>query len=116
MKNQRIICGLIVLCLLFACGPCYAYWVWSSETNKWVNPIYKIFDTAEEQFTWAKAYFDEGDYRKAIFEFKKILKKFRKSSLAPEAKFHIAVCYEKLGKLKQSYEAYQSVIGRADCL
>jgi len=106
---KKIAC-FIVVCLFFLCRHGYAYWVWSPQTNKWVNPVYRTFDTPEEQFNWAKKYFDDGDYRKAISEFKKVLKKFKESAFAPEAKYYLGLCYEKLGKLYPAFETYQSVI------
>ncbi len=102
---------LILIVLLISINQnCFAYWVWSPKTGKWINPVYRTFDTAEEQFNWAKNYFDEEDYRKAIFEFKKVLKKFRESKFAPEAKYFIGFSYEKLGKLRPAFKTYEEVI------
>jgi len=56
------------------------------------------------------AYFEEEDYGKAIFEFKKILKNFPKSELAPDAKFYIAMSLAKLNKWYPAFAAFQKVI------
>jgi len=110
MKNFKTLLFLIFLCTMILVQSCYAYWIWSPETKKWVNPIYKIFDTPQEQFDWAMGYYEEGDYVKAIFEFKKILKKFSKDELAPESKFYIAMSLSKLNKWYPAFEAFQKVI------
>jgi len=101
---------LVIFCLLMLSVECYAYWVWSPETNKWINPQYRVFDTPQEQFEWAKGYFDQGDYRKALSEFRKLVRKFKKDRLAPEAMFYIGQCYEEIGKIYKAYEEYQNII------
>ncbi|MBU1044329.1 MAG: outer membrane protein assembly factor BamD [Candidatus Omnitrophica bacterium] len=110
MKNYKTIFCLVLLCVCLLTQSCYAYWVWSPQTNKWVNPIYKVFDTPKEQYDWAMAYFEEADYSKAIFEFKKILKHFPKDELAPEAKFYIAQSLANMNKWDRALEAFQKVI------
>ncbi|MFH1061578.1 MAG: outer membrane protein assembly factor BamD [Candidatus Omnitrophota bacterium] len=110
MKNYKTIIGLVLLSLALLAQSCYAYWIWSPETKKWVNPNYQVFDTPQEQLDWAMSYFDDADYSKALSEFKKIVKKFPKSELAPEAKFYLAMCLEKLNSWYPAFEAYQKVI------
>ncbi|MCP4650167.1 MAG: outer membrane protein assembly factor BamD [PVC group bacterium] len=103
---------IVILLLLFVTNiqVCFAYWVWTPGTQKWVNPLYKTFDTPQEQFDWAKRYFDAGDYRKAIYEFKKILRKFPKTEYAPEAKYFMGLCEEKRGRHYHAFKIYQEVI------
>ena len=108
-KLKTIIC-MVFLLTIFSSNTCSAFWVWSSETKKWVNPVYQVFDTPQEQFDWAMGYFEEKDYKKAMFEFRKILKKFPKSEYAPEAKFYIAGCLENLNKWYPAFKEYQSII------
>ncbi len=110
MKNFKTIFFLIFLCAMLLVQSCYAYWIWSPETKKWVNPIHKVFDTPKEQFDWAMDYYEEEDYNKAIFELKKILKNFPKDELAPEAKFYIAMSLAKMNKWYPAFEAFQKVI------
>lgn len=110
MKNFKTIFAIVLLSLVLMSKTCYAYWIWSPETKKWVNPVYQVFDTPKEQFDWAMGYFEEKDYVKAMFEFKKVLKNFPKDELAPEAKFHIAMCLDKLNKWYPAFEAFQNVI------
>ncbi|MBI4845922.1 MAG: tetratricopeptide repeat protein, partial [Candidatus Omnitrophica bacterium] len=107
---RRFINLFIFFYLLMMVVPCYGYWVWSPKTGKWVNPVYHTFDTPEEQFVWAKGYFDEADYRKAISEFKKLVKKFPKNKLAPDAQFYIARSYEELGKYDNALKEYKIVV------
>ncbi|MBU0635058.1 MAG: outer membrane protein assembly factor BamD [Candidatus Omnitrophica bacterium] len=110
MKKYCFIFALIVymFCVFSECG--YAYWVWSPKTKKWINPVYRTFDNPQEQLDWAKGYYEDGEYRKAIFEFKKVLARFPKTEYAPEAKYHIALCEEKLGKFWRAFKTYESII------
>ena len=110
MKKSTKITLVLMAVFLLMSRNCFAYWVWSPETGKWINPVYRTFDDPKEQFDWAKGYFDEKDYKKATFEFKKVLKKFPKSKFAPEAKYYIAFCQEKMKKHYPAFTTYQSVI------
>lgn len=101
---------LVVTVFALSAQDCFAFWVWSSKTGKWVNPTYRTFDTPQEQLDWAIKHFENKDYGKAISEFKKLIKKFPKSRLAPEAKFYIGLCEEKLGKYYRAFKTYQTVL------
>jgi len=106
---KKILCLAFVLFVL-SNQYAHAYWIWSPKTGKFENPKWRVFETPEEQFNWAKSYFDEGDYRKAVFEMNKVLRSYPSSRFAPEAKFYIAQCYEKKKKLFKAIETYQDVI------
>jgi outer membrane assembly lipoprotein YfiO len=110
MKNYKTAICLVLLSSLVLAQSCYAFWVWSPKTKKWVNPSYQEFDTPQQQFDWAMGYFNGKDYSKALSEFKQIIKRFPKSELAPEAKFNQAMCLEKLGSWEKAVAAYQSII------
>lgn len=105
---KKITCFIIAI-LLVVPSYCYGVWVWSPKTG-WVNPTYKSFETPEEQFDWAMSFYKQGNYKTAISKLRKLVKKFPKSSFAPEAEFHIGLCYEKLRNPYKAYETYQNVI------
>jgi len=90
--------------------PAYAYWVWTPQTKKWVNPKYAPKDTPKEQLMYAMDFYEAEDYKKAMAEFKKIIKYYRKSEAASEAQYYIGRCYENLGNPYHAFEAYQKVI------
>ncbi|MCK4994927.1 MAG: outer membrane protein assembly factor BamD [Candidatus Omnitrophica bacterium] len=108
---KKISCFIIAILIIIP-SHCYGFWVWSPKTAKWLNPFYRNAKTPNEQFEWAMGFFKDENYGKTVSELRKILKRFPKSSFAPEAEFHIALCYE---KLKNSYKAfciYQNVIDK----
>jgi len=108
-KIITLIVSLFVFSAL-AWSPCYGFWIWSPKTGKWINPAYHSFDTPKEQFEWAKGFFDDNEYRRAMSEFKKVLKKFPNSSYAAEAQFYIGICYEKLNSYYNAFLNYQKVV------
>jgi len=90
--------------------PAYSYWVWTPESKRWVNPKYAPKDTPKEQLIYAMDFYEAGDYKKALGEFKKIIKYYRKSEAASEAQYYIGRTYENLGNPYHAFEAYQKVI------
>jgi len=50
MKNYKTIFCLVLLSALLLVQSCFAFWVWSPQTNKWANPAYQTFDTPKEQY------------------------------------------------------------------
>ena len=102
---------LLILLFVFTCvADCNAFWVWSSKTGKWVNPAYRIFETSQQQFDWAKQYFDDGEYKRAYSEFRKLVKKFPKSELAPDAKYFMGLSQERRRQHYKAFLTYQAVI------
>ncbi len=108
---------LIIISFLFYFAfliprPSLAFWVWTPQTNKWVNPKFSVKDTPGEQLQEGLAFFEQGQCPEAIREFKKLLKHYPRSRQAPEAQFYIAACQEKQGRLVQAVKSYQLVIDK----
>lgn len=111
---SRIIYILIFLFVASAAVPvpASAFWVWTPETNKWVNPKYAVKDTPQEQLQVGMDYYDADDYKAAIREFEKLLKHYPRSRQAPDAQFAIGRCYEDQGGLYRAYKEYQIVVDK----
>ena len=111
---MKIILRLILIIItvsVFAQGAvCHAYWVWTPETKRWVNPKYAPKDTPKEQLLYAMDFFESTEYKKALAEFKKIIKYYRRSEAASEAQYYTGRCYEALGNPYHGFESYQKVI------
>lgn len=107
---------LTLLCLICLLGgaavPAQAFWVWTPETNKWVNPKYAVKDTPKEQFEFAMGFFEAKDYKEAIREFRKLLKNYPRSVEAPDAQFYIGKVFEAEGDLMGAFKHYQKVVDR----
>ncbi len=60
----------------------FAYWEWTPETGRWINPKYYVGATSAEQWEIAMNTYKAGDYEKALREFKKLLEYFPTSTEA----------------------------------
>jgi outer membrane protein assembly factor BamD len=111
MKNHLRFLYITII-LVFACfiQSAHAYWVWTPETRKWVNPKYAPKDTPKEQLLYAMDFFEAKEYKKALTEFRKIIRHYRRSEAASEAQYYIGRCYEEMEYPYQAFEAYQKVI------
>ena len=101
---------IIIFTLAIDIGTGYCYWVWTPETKKWINPKYAPKDTPKEQLLYAMDFFEAKDYKKALGEFRKIIKYYKRSEAASEAQYYIGRCYEEMDYPYQAFEAYQQVI------
>jgi outer membrane assembly lipoprotein YfiO len=106
----RLIIIITIFSLLTGIGTGYCYWVWTPETKKWINPKYAPKDTPKEQLLYAMDFFEAKDYKKALGEFRKIIKYYKRSEAASEAQYYIGRCYEEMDYPYQAFESYQKVI------
>ncbi len=89
-----------------------AFWMWTPETNKWINPKYAVKDTPQEQLQVGAALYEIGDYKAAIKEFEKLLKHYPRARQAPDAQYHIGLCFEGQKALYRAFKEYQMVIDK----
>lgn len=102
--------ALIVGLSSFPVSTGYAVWIWTPETRKWINPKYAVKANPEEQFAWAEELFQNGEYEKAISEYRKLIRNYPGSPYAPRSQYAIGASYEALGKYYRAVEEYQKVI------
>ena len=103
---------IVLLISISYSGVCLAYWIWTPETGKFINPKHAAKETPQEQFDWAMSFFESEDYKKAIAEFEKLIKHYPLSKLASEAQFYLALSYENTGEYYRAFENYQLVIDK----
>jgi len=87
-----------------------AYWLWTPETKKFVNPKYAVKDSPKEQFEWAMSFYDAKDYERAATEFDKLAKNYEYSEFASKAQYYVGLCYENMGKFYIAFQNYQKAI------
>lgn len=87
----------------------FAFWIWTPETNRWINPKYDVKGTPEEQLTFAKGFYKAKDYKKAIQEFEKLIRSYPKAREAAEAQYFIGQSLEDQIRLYEAFKAYQKV-------
>jgi outer membrane assembly lipoprotein YfiO len=106
-----IVCSaLIGLCASVFIQTASAYWIWTPETKKFVNPKYAVKDSPKEQFDWAMSFYDAKDYKRAAAEFEKLSKHYEFSDYAPKAQYYAGLSDENMGKYYIAFQAYQKAI------
>lgn len=111
MKTHSIRAVTFAALLIFlSATTASAYWVWTPETKKFLNPKYAVKDSPKEQYDWAMTFYDAKDYPRAITEFDKLTKSYEFSEYAGMAQYHIGLCYENMGKYYLAFQAYQKAI------
>ncbi len=99
----------LVLC---ASEPCDAFWLWSPDIGKWINPKNSAKDTPEEQLTWATEFYNQKNWDRAIGEFEKLAAVFPNSRLAAEGVYYIGLCWEQKGDIAKAADAFQKLVDR----
>jgi len=89
-----------------------AFWVWTPETNKWINPKYGVKDTPKEQLEVGLSFYEAKDYKEAQREFRKLIKHYPRARQAPEAQYHIGLCFSEQGEVFRAFKEYQIVIDK----
>jgi outer membrane assembly lipoprotein YfiO len=101
---------LILVFLLISSTQTFAFWMWTPETGKFVNPKYSVKDTPSEQLEYALVFHGQKQYEEAGRELKKLMKHYPKAREAAEAQFYLGVMQEEQGNLFKAFEEYQVVI------
>jgi len=95
---------------LLPCEPCFAYWIWTPEIGKWINPKYAVKPTAKEQFDWAFKLYQEEKYSNAAGEFDKLVFNYPNSKHAPSSLYYRGLCLEKMSYYYEAYCSYDRVL------
>lgn len=87
-----------------------AFWMWTPESNKWINPRYAVKETPKEQLDYAMEAYNAGDLKKATSEFRKLIKNYPRAREAAAAQYYIALCSEKQEQFFKAFKEYQIAI------
>jgi len=101
---------MCVIMLLIMTSTASAYWLWTPETKKFVNPKYAVKDSPKEQFDYAMTFYQAKDYQKSAAEFEKLAKQYEYSEYASKAQYYVGLCYENMNKLYIAFQNYQKAI------
>jgi outer membrane protein assembly factor BamD len=89
-----------------------AVWIWTPETGKFINPKWAVKPTPQDQLEYAQSFRGQGNCKKAMAEFKKLIRAYPRSKEAPEAEFFTGQCLEDMIRPYEAYQAYQLVIDK----
>lgn len=108
---KRLVISFLLFCGVFLGSTrAQAFWVWTPETNKFVNPKYAVKEVPSEQLSFALDFFSVNQYKQAIQELEKLIKHYPKAREASEAQYYIGLSYEKMDRPETAYKEYQKVI------
>lgn len=110
MKNKNFVLIPILVMLLGCSSVAWAYWIWSPDIGKWINPKKNAKDTPQEQLDWAMNFYDKKDWDRALEEFEKLPSAFPNSRLAAEGVYYSGLCWEAKGDPAKAADAYQKLI------
>jgi len=110
MKRAYLFLAVLLAALMFLANNACAYWVWTPETKKFINPKYAVKDSPKEQFEWGMSFYDAKNYQRAATEFEKLTKQYEYSEYAAKAQYYVGLAYENLHKYYQAFLAYQKAI------
>ncbi|OGX23658.1 MAG: hypothetical protein A3D10_06960 [Omnitrophica WOR_2 bacterium RIFCSPHIGHO2_02_FULL_48_11] len=102
----------ILILLLLIPQNSFAFWVWTPETNRWVNPKYEVKETPQEQLAYVKEIFDTKEYKKAVEEANKLIKNYPKAREAADAQYYIGLSQETQGQLYEAFKSYQVIVDK----
>ncbi|MCD4779921.1 MAG: outer membrane protein assembly factor BamD [Candidatus Omnitrophica bacterium] len=104
---------VFIFILIFIClSSAHAFWIWTPGTNKWVNPKYAVKETPGEQLKFASSFFEGEDYKKALKEFRRLIKHYPRSREAAEAQFFIGEIHLNRVQYYKAFKNYQDVIDK----
>ena len=107
---KKTIFVLALFGLLLAPSLSFAYWEWTPQTQKWINPKYAVKETPEAQYAWAEEYFARKDYSTAIRKLEQLIEVFSDSPLAAKARYRIGEIYQAAGEDSKAFRSYQKVV------
>ena len=84
------------------------------EAQQRFSRVIKDYPNAEEAddaaFFYAICSFKQGVYPRGIVEFERLIKKYPKSPLIPEAYYHSALSYRLMNNLEEARKRYRFVV------
>ncbi len=102
--------SIFIIIFTFGCLQAYPFWIWSPKTQKWKNPEYSALATPILQYKEAIKSFNEGNFKRAYKELKKMITNYPDSKQAAEAQYYMGRTLEELDKPYEAYLAFRKVI------
>jgi len=110
MKKSNLLIVSVILFSLAQTTMAHAYWLWTPDSKKFVNPKYAVKDNPKEQYDWAMSFYEAKDYQRATAEFEKLTKNYEYSEYAARSQYYVGLCYENMGKFYLAFQNYQKTI------
>ncbi|MBI4398468.1 MAG: outer membrane protein assembly factor BamD, partial [Candidatus Omnitrophica bacterium] len=108
--TPKWIASLLALSLLVSPEISLAYWVWSPEQGRFINPQDSVEGAAEQQFNFSMQFYKDKNYKRAENEFKNLVKQFPKSDVSAEALYYMGQIDEEQTEYFRAFKSYQKII------
>ncbi|MEO5360122.1 MAG: tetratricopeptide repeat protein [Nitrospirota bacterium] len=106
--------SLIIVVLTFSIASYKRNSVWQNEISLWNDVVSKSPDNANAHFNLGYSYLNNGDYDKAIDEFKKTVVMYRNNKLLfyklQQIYFYLGISYKKIGSYDDAIDSLKRVI------
>ncbi len=99
--------AMAILC--FPAGAC-AEWMWTPESGKWISDKNIEKKSAMLLYEEAQSWRQAGEIRKALSAYRKLIKQYPASTIAPDAQYEIGQLLEGQGDYYKAFKEYQKVI------
>lgn len=101
--------AIITISFFLNAASASAYWLWSSESGKFVSSDTVSQEESEELLNHALSFRQEKNGERSIAELENLLRKFPSSHVAPDAQFQIGLICEENGDYNRAFEAYKKL-------
>lgn len=109
MITKKILTLLVLLCTIPAFSS-HAYWVWSPESGKFINPEGDAQDVSQEQYDYAMGFYKEKDLDEATKQLEILMQKYPDSPIASEAVYRLGTIYEEKADYLKAFETYKRLV------
>ncbi|MEW6008596.1 MAG: outer membrane protein assembly factor BamD [Candidatus Omnitrophota bacterium] len=107
---NKTIFFLLISIFLLVSSNAHAFWIWTPQTKRWINPKYSPKENAKLQLEEVEGLYNAKKFALALREARKLVSYFPKAVEAAEGQYYIALCLEKMEKYFQAYKEYQLTI------
>lgn len=101
---------VVILQCLLSLNTSQGAWIWTRETGRFRNVNDVTKENARQQLQYAESFEKKRDFKSALREYKKTIKRFPTSPEAATATFKMGICYEELDKPSKAFKAFQQVL------
>jgi outer membrane protein assembly factor BamD len=112
MNRYLVIIFISITCVSALISQAHAFWVWTPETNQWINPKFAVKETPAEQLKYALDFYEQKQYKEAVVELRKLIHHYPKAREAPEAQYYVGVLLEEQGEVFAAFKEYQMVVDK----
>lgn len=111
MKRWTLFSAILVSVVLLAgTAKVSAEWMWTPESGKWISEKNIEKKSAMLLYEQAQGFEQAGDIPKALGVYRKLIRQYPASSIAPDAQYWVGHLLEEQGEYYKAFKEYQKVI------